>query len=357
MQEICDGEGKNEIFIVISGYSMRLHMISVSTALILVLVGCTQNGLYIAEPSKVELCSKIWRYDLECAINHTLNTSQIKKVENLAQSLKGRNCIETSWNVLSWIEKNIKYDSMKAASPPPVIQIVGNEITVISGSDRIYQTPVETVTLRKGICGDYAILTAALLLASNCSPVYIFNLSFGKNIPNHITTSIKLNGTLYILDQHLPPMDTGSYLTKLRSEGKQITHIRLYRVSTNGIVEMSEVDYRFMRQFDYSIKPEDLEFLKIRIADLIKEEYGIKEDSRLGDELPPGYKTGKSFTLRIDGLADYYTPIFKSQLAEFIFKTIKSQRSLDSILRKSEAFRIYITPDNSDLVVYIYTAM
>ncbi|MEM0351227.1 MAG: transglutaminase-like domain-containing protein, partial [Archaeoglobaceae archaeon] len=137
---------------------MRSLLLSFLT---LFLVCCT--GVEIGKMSKEEYCQKTWKFDLECALNHTLSDEEVQKISELAEKLKGENCKQTAWNALKWVEENLKYDYYKASLPPPTIITKGREVTVLN-PERIYQTPEETMMLRKGICGDFAILTTAILI-------------------------------------------------------------------------------------------------------------------------------------------------------------------------------------------------
>ncbi len=114
------------------------------------------------ELSREEYCSKVWRYDYECALNYVLSDEEIQKVASVAEKVKGEDCKDTAWKILEWEDENLVYDVEKANLPPPQIEIRGGEVEVYN-TGRYIQTPSETIMLGKGICTDYAFLTLALL--------------------------------------------------------------------------------------------------------------------------------------------------------------------------------------------------
>ncbi|TDA25997.1 MAG: hypothetical protein DSO00_08025 [Archaeoglobi archaeon] len=83
----------------------------------------------------------------------------------------------------------IKYKNMKEVIPETLI----NDIFTLS-------LPIEKILgYRLSVCRDYAKLTMALLLNlyPSCELYFI-------EIPRHVATAVKLNKTIYVLDQHLP---------------------------------------------------------------------------------------------------------------------------------------------------------
>lgn len=111
---------------------------------------------------------------MEKAILFALDPKNLSNISDLATKLKGSDIKESSWNILKWEEENIEYDFEKAELPPPMIRIHSTgRIEVVQGEENVFQLPSETISRRKGICGDYALLTASLLLKMDYRPIYI----------------------------------------------------------------------------------------------------------------------------------------------------------------------------------------
>ncbi|WP_202318520.1 transglutaminase-like domain-containing protein [Archaeoglobus neptunius] len=287
--------------------------------------------------SHEEYCSKVWRYDVECAVEHMLTDKEVSKVASLAETLKGENCKDTAWNILEWEDENLQYDYEKASLPPPQIVIGGGSVEVHDTGRRI-QTPAETVSLRKGICTDYAILTLALLKGAGCDG-YLVNVTFEKG-EGHVAAAILLNGTFFILDQHLPPLDPGSYYKKWLEEGRKVKFAEVYYGNTTVGLDFSH---------GYSLSESDADKLEMLVADMFRHT-GLKEDPRLsGKMLPPGYRDGKVIKLTL-GMAEYYHPEFKMQFARYIFKLLNEKND------NFRAFNLKISVQKGGLEVVLYVA-
>ncbi len=307
---------------------------------------CTSHQI-----SHEEMCEKIWRYDLECALNHTLSFEEISKVRHLALQLKGKNCVETAWRILEWIDENISYDYEKALLPPPVIEYRGSDVRVVSGGERMYQTPLETIMRKKGICGDYAILTAALLLASNCT-AYIFNISFAGDDENHVTAAVKFD-TYYVLDQHLPPLDLGSYYRKWIKDGKQIDEAVVYSVR-EGARKIEIIRGQEMVKYDYTVSESDVRTLENMLRK--KFELMLKYDGNLNSKrLPPGYTLGKIWTLKAEDYAEYYTPLFAEYIADHLYKMLMTD-AVKKFASEARAFSLRVAVEGDDIIVHLTIA-
>jgi len=305
---------------------------------------CIQNGgineLSVNE-SKEKYCDKLWRYDIECAIDYMFTPENLKKISGIAEGLKGEDCRETAWNVLGWVDKNVEYDYEKSMLPPPEIEISPKGVEVYNQM-RYIQTPSETILTGKGICTDYTFLIAALLYYNGCQP-YIVNITFKENTVGHVSAAVKINNTYYFLDQHLPPLDPGGYYRKWVRQGRTILDAEVY--SPNGSVDA--VDF----SDDYRMKNQDLADLIEDMSAIIKNK-GLKEDSRLGEKLPAGYSEGKILTLKMENMADYYTPVFKKEFAGYIVDKILAGDEL-KIYR---SFKLDARISGADLVVKLYLA-
>ena len=113
------------------------------------------------------------------------------------------------WLTLSWVSTNIRYNYTKAMLQTFCVQ-----------------TPYETIKLGSGVCIDYAVLIASLLLYLNVSPVYIVIF---HNI-NHAVVIVQVHGYPFVLDQKLPPIELQDYVQYLigSSSLNNVTVYKLY---------------------------------------------------------------------------------------------------------------------------------
>jgi hypothetical protein len=82
---------------------------------------------------------------------HLNNREELSAVAPLAVQLKGNDILESAWNVVSWEDEHMTYDKTRIDPlMKPIPQILKDG---------------------KGICGDYTLLTLALLLEMNYSPL------------------------------------------------------------------------------------------------------------------------------------------------------------------------------------------
>jgi len=153
---------------------------------------------------------KNWRYSFDKdALKSALSCYFRNRISHLATLLEGSTDVETVWNVLKWIDRNIQYDEEKASS-----------------SGKGLYAPHETINLKRGICSDYSLLTASLLLETGFSEVYLLVLSSYQG--DHASVAVIVNGVTYVLDQHLPPKRFSAYISK----GWEIN--KVYRVRLNS---------------------------------------------------------------------------------------------------------------------------
>ncbi len=144
-------------------------------------------------------------YALACGINAT--TLSILRSELggvLSGGLPG-----VAWRLLAWEEKSIEYND----TVPGV------------------ETPLEMLRVRRGKCIDYAVFTAAALLAAGAKSVYIaevyselgrFTLASG-----HAFTVLPYKGSLIVLDQKLPPVELEDYEAYILRGARQRLYIKL----------------------------------------------------------------------------------------------------------------------------------
>jgi len=236
-------------------------------------------------------------------------------VENISREYSN---LDKAWSILSWINDHIKYNYSKAEL---------NEYFI--------QTPYETVIRKSGICSDYALLTAALLLNANISRIYMLHINF-VSPPGHAATAIEINGTMLILDQHLPLEPLGYYYEELLKNDRVFDNITFYVIELNKNKEIviSETYSWYseqLKRMKYNITDEDVIFLSklikqkflssypFYIEDLrLKENaekdfYSLSETGKPANQyLPRGFKKGWLLYYYIK----YYHPLIAEKLVD-----------------------------------------
>ncbi len=212
------------------------------------------------------------RCDAE-AFKSGLCGAMLAPVKHLSIPLRGNTTSDTAWNVLKWVEENIEYNKTKALIPETEFQI---------------QSPVETINKGDGICSDYALLTASLLLNLDIKPVYILEirLYMDNESGGHAAVAVKLDGDYFILDQHLPVMQIASYYYTNLYNCEEIQRIDFYEVTLSGEkvnVSKKESLYGYqLRDRLYHVTKRDIERIENITAGIIKQKYPIlSEDTRL----------------------------------------------------------------------------
>lgn len=280
-----------------------------------------------------KICGKIWRYSFICALEYALNNTNLENIKTFAIKLKGQSLCESVWNVLKWEGKNIKYNWSKARLPATVVEYWGNRVKIIK-KGIWYQTPAETIQKRSGICGDYAILTSALLLNLNITPYpAIVNFTSGS----HATVLTKIDGWYFVLDQHLPPMDLGAYYREWKYYrnstfgSRTIKDIHIYEVIPGRrakVIDLGLISSSSMLKEDYRITDNDTKALCYALMEKFRN-VGLVSDPNLrnlkpGSSLPEGYVSGRYWTFSFPHYADYYNPVFYKEYVNLFFSRIYS---------------------------------
>ena len=265
----------------------------------------------------------LWRYILKDALACMLSREELEIISPLAKELKDEDLAQSAWNVLAWEGEWLSYDWEKAKQPfAKVIIYPDGRQEVAEGQNNTIQTPYETIMKRTGVCTDYTVLTDALLLAMNHSPVYAMAINLTDS--GHATALVKINGWYFALDQHLPPMDLGAYYRYWERQGSRIINATLYEITPGeekatvkvlGVVTGEE----FLNQ-DYTMGDADARNLAVSMMNLLYEGFGLKTDESLKSlsdgNLPRGYKAGWTWGVTYYNLTDYYHPFFHEQYAE-----------------------------------------
>ena len=101
----------------------------------------------------------------------------------------GKDMLEKVWRLVEWAESNIEYSHLGSL---------------------FIQDPLAFMEERKGVCIDYAVFYAAGLLASGFNEAYV--LSFGVGDTRHAVAGMGYEGTMLVLEQHLPVMELQDYI-------------------------------------------------------------------------------------------------------------------------------------------------
>ncbi|MET1124901.1 MAG: transglutaminase-like domain-containing protein [Archaeoglobaceae archaeon] len=310
----------------------------------LILCGC------VSQLQPVDLKERLWRYDLRYALEVTLSAEEVAKVSKLAEELRGGDIIESAYNILRWEEENIDYDEARAAEPPPEIVIyyrgdVPVDV-VVTGSEQ-YRTPSEILSYRSGVCRDYAILTAALLLAMNYSPVYVFYVDFAGTDIDHVTAAVSIGGVYFILDQKPPIYTLRHYYDHWLEKGVKISRVEVYEVG-EGVRLLGNISWEEIvncKPFAgcYEVKPSDLRRIS---ADLCAElqKLGLHWDSTIGEVLY-GYSGGLLWKMKLS-----YHPL----LHDVFIREVLS--SLGDKLGNAKAFNIEAMADGGVVEVKVFLA-
>ncbi|ASJ07097.1 transglutaminase-like domain-containing protein [Thermococcus pacificus] len=297
-------------------------------------------------------------YSLEAALECYLNDpDEFQVLGPLASRLKGSTLQESSWNILEWEDQNIQYDWAKYNG---------------LGSTKI-QKPSETIQSGSGVCVDYAVLTAGLLLAMNYSPVYVLEIDFSNDQMGHAAAAIKINGQFFVIDQHPPIMDLGTYWkywAYWRSEYSGgtlknliISSAKVYEARLES--EKVVVDYvgtltgEEFKKHDYTFSETDLTRL---ISDLrarfLREFPNLQLDSKISNldttaYLPYGYSAGVTWKTTFPDFTEHYNPIFHDEFVDYMYSRITGSRRVVSDLGTYNRFWVkgQIEGDNVKVVL------
>lgn len=315
-----------------------------------------------------------WRYIFQDALKCALTEEELSKISNLASQLKGESLQESAWNTLEWLHENIEYNYSKASLPAPVIWTSNGRISRVDAAPGVeIQTPYETIRRGAGVCRDYAILTAALLLEMNYSPVYVFSIEFENSPIGHAAVAIKINGEYFILDQHPPVMDLGTYYTDLAvyrqetlGERLFISNATVYEISRdkNGAIvrEIGILSAEDFKQKDHVFSPTDLIRISTDLRKILEDRYphliSDKNIANLEEKsyLPPGYSDGRIWRLNFPHYADYYNPVFHEQFVEYMLMALTNDENVKSDLKKFNRFWIKVEHEGDSLKVTLNLA-
>ncbi|ASJ11342.1 hypothetical protein A3L12_06820 [Thermococcus sp. P6] len=323
--------------------------------------GPANEGFSLPDRNGTFNCSGIlWRYVLREALGCMLNEEELNALSPLAERLRGENLTRSVWNVLRWEGEELSYDYEKAREPSVrIVTHPDGHQEVIEGRNNTIQTPYETIKRKKGVCADYTVLTVALLLAMNHSPVYAMEMNLTGE--GHAAALVRIGGWYFFLDQHLPPMDPASYYRHWKREGRDVLNATLYEVTIRGnkadVRVLGTVSKGWFLGQDYTVTDADVRGLALSMMSLLRDRYNLKADGSLreaGGGFPEGYGKIRRWEVTYYALADAYHPLFRDGYSEWLVSRMLSNGELEEEIEKSDAVWIDARKEGEDLILTIY---
>lgn len=245
--------------------------------------------------------------------------------------------------------ENIRYDKLRAYEPPPIIYInyeddIPVDVDVI-GSE-VYRTPYETVLNGTGVCRNFAILTAGLLLAMDYSPVYILDIIYENSSEiGHTVAAVKINGEYFVLDQLPPIFSLWSYIKyQAEEEGTPIYNITVYEISKGdefagvkevGVINATEIELECSATEEsnkgglgcYKVSNNDMKTIVSDLRKIIDDNTRLNWGYSLSDEyLPRKFESGVIWYLRYPEY--WYHPAVHREFARYIFWEITNSKDI-----------------------------
>ena len=210
------------------------------------------------------------------------------------------------WKVLEWVGNNIKYDYDKEAKG---IFYINN--------------PLTTINRGKGVCIDYSVLISAALQSINVSPTYILSI---KSL-NHAVAAVYLNNSLFILDQHLPPMELQDYIEYILENTTVYADVIQIRGGMSPVVEIfSNINLNNLLGKD-SYPQDSIPYIDCKVSLKLGKYLNSVAEPRLLSLINTNLLVGK-LTLLVPPLSGlkiskvvpvtyFYNPIFEDQWINF----------------------------------------
>jgi len=320
-----------------------------------------QGGEYTTTESSEESPCIGAAYSLGKALKCYLNKPSVMDgLRNLALQLKRDGLVESAWSVVEWEDTHISYDYIRASNPMSTIQ-----------------TPLETVQRGKGVCSDYALLAVALLIEMNYSPVYVFEINFSNDPIGHATAAIKVNGSYFMIDQHPPIMDLGTYwkdwaywrnvTTNGTEKNLLISKAVVYEIrkTPSGVVvePIGTLTAQDFKREDYTFTHVDVQRIVSDLrAKFLSKYHNLHLDERIANldssrYLPYGYSDGRTWITRFPYFGEYYNPVFHKEFVDYLYRHLVDSPSLVGDLKKYTSFWLKATVEaNNTLKVTINLA-
>ncbi len=226
---------------------------------------------------------------------------------------------EAAWRALEWVDENVEYDYAKALLSPVYYKIYD---------------PVSFAEAKKGICSDYAVFLVAALLSAGVEPVYI--LTFDTARGGHAVAAVEVNGTLLVLDQHLPVIEWDDYL---EYKVNVTSPVYAYRITYDPKGGPTMEFYRLERDYKDTYP---LDGLPQQLAHEVCESLAGLLGASCKSTCTGGWWVRWSWAV-----FKYYTPLFHDQWVDYIAKELAA-----SIKRRPTC--IHVEWDNPTTLIVHY---
>jgi hypothetical protein len=134
-------------------------------------------------PSSLDCSKQQWRDWGPGIIKCDIGEDEIEKIRPVAEQVKGKDILETTWNLHYWLVNNTEYDYEKF--------MMMREGTLL---------PHEFLEKKTGVCRDYAVFNYAVMKALGYKDIYLGHISMSSSIYGHSVLVFRYNGTYYALD-------------------------------------------------------------------------------------------------------------------------------------------------------------
>ncbi len=303
-----------------SGYESKVIKVLECRAILKETAILLKDTKILEEPIKVA-CSMSGGEDIASYLTSLICYYNPSTLEEIKSIIYGNLTLQTNqekiWRALKWVDENIMYDYEKSKAGVKYVN-----------------DPLTTIRERKGICTDYSVLLTSALLSANIQPVYILSLEDYL----HAAAAVCLDNTVYILDQHLPPIELQDYAEYILGGdlGKiRVIQIRLINgeptIELFNEVELYLTDYYPEDDTPSNISREVAASIKKSHPNLIPDPRlrSLIDTSILSTKLTIGSPVlaGIKVSTKVPVTA-YYSPVFRAQWVEYL-----TQKTLNLILR------------------------
>ncbi|MCD6340809.1 MAG: hypothetical protein J7L51_02525 [Desulfurococcales archaeon] len=211
------------------------------------------------------------------------------------------------WRALEWADRNIVYDYEKSKEAVKYIN-----------------DPLTTMERGKGICIDYSILVTSALLSVNVQPVYILSLEDYQ----HAIAAVCLNNVVFILDQHVPPMELHDYVEYvLKGKLGRVNVIQVRLAGGSPVIEIvNDITLNLEDSHPDDSIPGEMDGEVV--AAIAEAQPNLLPDPRLNSLIVTGLLCAKLDikSLVLAGIETsseipimvYYSPIFKAQWVKYL---------------------------------------
>ena len=231
------------------------------------------------------------------------------------------NMLDLVWRLVEWADSNVEYSYLR--------------------SSYIYD-PLTFMKKKSGVCVDYAVFYASGLLAAGFSEVYILTLNSG-NEP-HATAGVEYNGSMLILEQHLPIMELQDYIeySEMILNMTIYMPIHAYKIKHTGNDFAVEFFKLNLAKFEDS---SPLDGLTDAFIKDVEQSLSQKLKAKIAKKALPCYMKWSWEMLH------FYTPIFHAQWVEYTSDLIAN----DFIEEKVNPRYLTVNRANSTTLLVYYS--